>query len=544
MPRFLICDIVTLNLKQGGKSMWKKVLVCVLLSIVILGFAKTPKDTLVIAANTEIFITLDPAVCYETFAAAVVTSAYAGLTKIEPVDGVLTPVPDLAEKWEVVQQGDKTIWTFYLRKGLVFANGDPLTAEDVAFSFKRVLTINKSPAWLFNELGLTKENMDETIVAKDPLTVVLKTKPLARNIVLSIIAPPWGGVVNKKVVLANQVNNDLGEAYLTDKSQGAGPFIIVEWKRKEHVILQSNPKYWAGEPPLKKIIINDVPEETTQFLLVQKGDVDIAWNITTEQAAQLREAKGGNIHLVTTPEQSNEYVAMNAGWGPFKNEKVRLAIKYAIDYDAIINSVMRGFAILNQNFMPIGYFGYIELNPFKRDVQKAKQLLAEAGYPNGFEVEIITSTTDIRRNESIIVQSNLADIGIKASIVQMPSSEMYAKYRQQGHQMIIAGWGIDYPDPDALAKPFANYRVKQLAWRNMWYDDYAVDLAEKAGVELDDTKRAQMYKELQEYWITRSAFAMLYQPVGFWAVSNDVVGFERAVEGYTLTFDFTKISKK
>jgi peptide/nickel transport system substrate-binding protein len=110
--------------------------------------------------------------------------------------------------------------------------------------------------------------------------------------------------------------------------------------------------------------------------------------------------------------------------------------------------------------------------------------------------------------------------------------------------MIIAGWGIDYPDPDALAKPFANYRVKQLAWRNMWYDDHAADLAEKAGVEQDSAKRAQLYKELQEYWIYKSPFVMLYQPVGFWAVSNDVVGFEKACEGYTLTFDFTKISKK
>ncbi|WP_448523633.1 ABC transporter substrate-binding protein [Pseudothermotoga sp.] len=523
----------------------KKLLVLTLLVLTLLvAYAKTPKDTLVIAANTEIFITLDPAVCYETFAAAVVTAAYSGLTKIEPVNGVLTPVPELAERWEVSPDG--TVWKFYLRKGLKFSNGDPLTAEDVVFSFRRVLKIRKSPAWLFEELGLTAENMEQTIYAENAQTVVLKTKPLAANIVLSIIAPPWGGIVNKKLVLANEVNGDLGEAYLTDKSigAGAGPYVVTEWKRREMITMEANPNYWRGQPPLKKIIIRDVPEETTQFLLVQKGDVDIAWNITTEQAAQLRESKPSNIRLVTTPEQSNEYIAMNVGWGPFKDERVRLAIKYAIDYDAIINSVMRGFAVLNQNFMPIGYFGYIELNPFKRDVAKAKQLLAEAGYPNGFEVELITSTTEIRRNEAVIVQANLAEIGIKANIVLMPSGEMYQKYRQQGHQMIIAGWGIDYPDPDALAKPFANYRVKQLAWRNMWYDDHAADLAEKAGVEQDSAKRAQLYKELQEYWIYKSPFVMLYQPVGFWAVSNDVLGFEKACEGYTLTFDFTKISKK
>ncbi|AEH51035.1 ABC transporter substrate-binding protein [Pseudothermotoga thermarum] len=527
--------------------MLKKLLIVVLtLMLTLTSFAKTPKDTLVIAATTQIFISLDPAVCYETFAAAVVTAAYAGLTKLDASGDVIKPVPDLAESWTVVQEGDRLVWTFKLREGLVFSNGDPLTAEDVVFSFKRVLMIGKSPVWLFNELGLTKENMDETIVALDPRTVVLKTKVLAKNIVLSIIAPPWGGIVNKKVVLANEKDGDLGQAFLLDKSPGtgAGPYTIVEWKRNEHVILQSNPRYWAGEPPIKKIIIKDVPEETTRFLLVQKGDVDVAWGVTTEQAAQLRESKPKGIRLVTTPSQSNEYVAMNVGWGPFKDPRVRLAIKYAIDYDAIINSVRRGFAVLNQNFMPIGYFGYIELNPFKRDVQKAKQLLAEAGYPDGFEVELLTNPTEIRQNEAVIIQANLAEIGIKVNITLMPASEMYAKYRQQGHQMILAGWGIDYPDPDALAKPFANYRVKQLAWRNMWYDDYAADLAEKAGAEFDDQRRLELYKELQEYWIYNSPFAMLYQPIDFWVVSDDVVGFEKACKGYTLVFDFTKISKK
>ncbi len=527
--------------------MWKKLLLTIMaLSVIVNVFAATPKDTLVIAATTQIFITLDPAVCYETFAAAVVTAAYSGLTKLEPVNGVISAVPDLAESWDVVKQGDELVWTFRLRKGLTFSNGDPLTSEDVVFSYKRVLMINKSPVWLFKELGFTVENMDEKIVAVDPQTVVLKTKILAKNIVLSIIAPPWGGVVNKKVVLANEKDKDLGQAFLLDKSPGtgAGPYTIVEWKRNEQVVLQSNPRYWAGEPSVKRIIIKDVPEETNRFLLVQRGDVDVAWGVTTEQAAQLRETKPRGVRLVTTPGQSNEYVAMNVGWGPFKDPRVRQAIRYAIDYNAIIDSVMRGFAILNQNFMPIDYFGYIEMNPFKRDVEKARKLLAEAGYPNGFEVELLTNPTNIRQNEAIIIQANLAEIGIKANITLMPASEMYAKYRQQGHQMILAGWGIDYPDPDALAKPFANYRVKQLAWRNMWYDDYAADLAEKAGSELDEQKREQLYKELQEYWINNSPFAMLYQPIQFWVVRDEVVGFEQACQGYTLVFDFTKISKK
>ena len=540
----MIYGIVKLRQDERGIFVRKYLLLTLVLFVLVVGYAKTPKDTLVIAGNTGIFTTLDPAACYEGFAIQIVRAAYAGLTKLQVVDGVITPVPDLAERWEVSPDG--TIWTFYLRDGLMFSNGDPLTAEDVVFSFKRVLTIRKSPAWLFEMLGLTAENMNETIVAVDGRTVVLKTKPMAPNILLSVIAPPWGGIVNKKVVLANEIDGDLGESYLQDKSvdAGAGPYVILGWKRNEVVTMTANPRYWAGSVRIKNIVIRDVPEESTQFLLVQKGDVDVAWNITTEQAAQLRDNPLPNVRLVTTLSQTSEYLGMNAGWGPLADERVRLAIKYAIDYDAIINNVMRGFAVLNQNFVPIGYFGYVEMNPYKRDLEKAKQLLAEAGYPDGFEVELLIAPYDFRKNEAVVIQSNLADINIKVNITIMPASEMYAKYRRQGHQLVLAGWPPDYPDVDNLAKAFANYRVKQLAWRNMWYDDYAADLAEKAGIEQDPEKRAQLYKELQEYWIYKSPFVMLYQTINFWAVSKDVLYFEEACQGYPMIFDFIKIEKQ
>ncbi|KUK58279.1 MAG: ABC transporter, periplasmic substrate-binding protein, peptide/opine/nickel uptake family [Synergistales bacterium 53_16] len=506
--------------------------------------AATPKDSLVIAADTQILISLDPAVCYETFAAQITEAGYSGLTHIQSVNGVLTPVPALAESWEILEDGTK--YVFRLRENARFSNGDPVTADDVVFSFQRLLSIGKSPAWLLEEIGLTKENMNETILKEDDRTVVLKTKPLAPNIILSILGGSWGGIVNKKVVMANETNGDFGEAFLQDKSAGAGagPYEIVEWKRNDHVLLRANQHYWSGEPAIKQIYIKDVPEATTQFLLVQKGDVDVAWRVTTEQAAQLRNSPQKGVKLVTVPSQSNEYVAMNAQWGPFKDERVVKAVKYAIDYDAIIDSVLKGFAVLNQNFIPIGYYGYIEMNPYKKDVEKARQLLKEAGYPEGFEVELLTNPTQIRMDEAVLIQSNLAEVGIKAKVTTMPASEMYAKYRQQGHQIILAGWGIDYPDPDALAKPFANYRVKQLAWRTMWYDDNAADLAEKAGLELNDERRLEIYKELQEYWIEKSPFALLYQPLDFWVIRDNLIGFEEAAAGYSITFDFTKISKK
>jgi len=332
-------------------------------------------------------------------------------------------------------------------------------------------------------------------------------------------------------------------AWLTDHSAGAGPYVLKEWKRKTQIALTVNKNYYGDTPAIKTILLRDMPEASDRYLSLKKGDVDVAYQITVEEAAGLRDNKDESVQLFTTPGQTLEYVAMNASWGPFKDARVRQAVKYAIDYDAIINKVREGFAIKNQQFLAIGYFGYKESNPFTRDVAKAKKLLADAGYPNGFEVEIVTNESEIRRAEAVVVQSNLADIGIKSNIIIMQAAQMYDKYRNQGLQMIVAGWGIDYPDADALAKPFADYTVKQLAWRNAWLDDKAASMASAAGKEINEKKRAQIYYDLVKYWQDNGPFAMMYQPIEFWGIGNDIKGFDKAFDGYNVHCDFTLISK-
>jgi len=154
----------------------------------------------------------------------------------------------------------------------------------------------------------------------------------------------------------------MGEAWLADHTAGAGPYVLKEWSRKISVVLIANENYWQGAPRIKTIIIQDIPESTDQLLRLKKGDIDIAWNLNAEQANSLKDSP--DVSIVTTPGQSDEYVGMNAGWGPFKDVRVRQAVKYAIDYDAVIDKVMAGFAINNQQFLPVGYFGYVENNPY------------------------------------------------------------------------------------------------------------------------------------------------------------------------------------
>ena len=333
------------------------ILIVLFLSLTCLTNATTPKDALVIGANTEIFITNDPGVSFEVLPNAMVQNIYAKLVSVVVKDKQFITVPGLAESWEVAPDG-KT-WTFHLRKGLVFADGDPLKADAVVYSFQRVLKLQKSPCWLFSDvLGLT----EESIAAPDDYTVKIVTNGAPSNVVLTMVGNTLSGVLNPRVVKEHEVDGDMGQAWLMDHSAGAGPYNLEEWDRKIKVVLKANENYWRGAPKIKTVILQDIPEPTDQLLLLKKGDIDVAWDLTAEQANSL---KGGpDVSIVTTPGQSDEYVGMNAGWGPFKDVRVRQAVKYAIDYNAIIDKVMTGFAINNQQFLPVGYFGYVENNPY------------------------------------------------------------------------------------------------------------------------------------------------------------------------------------
>jgi len=523
----------------------KSLVVFVLCIIFLLAFstvlsAKIPNDTLVIAANTGIFITLDPGVVYEVLPGKIVDALYAKLVDLSGETGTLTPKPVLAERWEISE--NKMEYTFYLKKGLKFANGDPLTVNDVEWSVKRYLNLDAPSVWLLESIGINKGNMGETIKVFDDYTIrFIFDKPYASNIILGILTNQFSGVVNSKLVMKNEKDGDYGKEYLNDHSAGAGPYVLERWERNNIIELRANPNYVFGEPAIKRIIVQDVPEASNQRLYVEKGDADVAWNLT---GALLKEMEGKpGVKIVTVPGHGNEYLAMNAQYGPLANADVRLAIKWAINYEEIVEKVLDNYALLVQGFINKGYFAYVPENPFKQDIVKAKALLAKAGYPDGFEVELITSNTDERKAEAEKVQADLAKAGIKVNIIIMQSSQMYALYRAQSHQMVIAGWGNDFTDPDNLAQSHANYRAKQLAWRNMWYDDWAADITEKAQVEPDPEKRIQMYKELTEYWFQNGPFALFYQTIEKWAIREEVKGFEAGAFGYGMVFDFTKIYK-
>jgi peptide/nickel transport system substrate-binding protein len=478
----------------------------------------TRPDTLVIAMDISDAVSMDPAVAYEFTSVMVVNQLYDKLVDFEPPD-LTRVVPEVAESWSYSPDG--TLWTFKIRQGIKFANGDPLTAKDVEYSLRRVLILSKTAAWLLQQFIAKPED----IVATDNYTLTIKLKEkVAPDLFLSVLAFTTSAVVNPREAEAHASGNDMGSGWLTDHSAGSGPYILEKWDRNSEIVLRANPNYWRGPPSIKTIIIKHVPEPATQMLLLQKGDVDIAFGLTIDQIQQLKNVKG--IRVLEYPVLQLAYIGMNVNNTYLSNEKVRTAIKYAIDYDGIIRDILKGGAMKVQTIIPYPLLGFNPATPYYRDVNKAKQLLAEAGYPNGFDIEL-AYPAGAHPQEEIAqkIQRDLAEVGIRVTLRPMAAAEMYQKYRQQSLQLVLAGWGSDYPDPDNNAKAFGDYRIKQLAWRNMWYDDKVADLVEKAYKELDRSTREALYKQITDYILEHGPYAVLYQVVQYVAMRTWVENF-------------------
>jgi peptide/nickel transport system substrate-binding protein len=478
----------------------------------------TRPDTLVIAMDISDAVSMDPAVAYEFTSVMVVNQLYDKLVDFEPPD-LTRVVPEVAESWSYSPDG--TLWTFKIRQGIKFANGDPLTAKDVEYSLRRVLILSKTAAWVLQQFIAKPED----IVATDNYTLTIKLKEkVAPDLFLSVLAFTTSAIVNPREAEAHASGNDMGSGWLTDHSAGSGPYILEKWDRNSEIVLRANPNYWRGPPSIKTIIIKHVPEPATQMLLLQKGDVDIAFGLTIDQIQQLKNVKG--IKILEYPVLQLAYIGMNVNNTYLSNEKVRTAIKYAIDYDGIIRDILKGGAMKVQTIIPYPLLGFNPATPYYRDVNKAKQLLAEAGYPNGFDIEL-AYPAGAHPQEEIAqkIQRDLAEVGIRVTLRPMAAAEMYQKYRQQSLQLVLAGWGSDYPDPDNNAKAFGNYRIKQLAWRNMWYDDKVADLVEKAYRELDRSTREALYKQITDYILEHGPYAVLYQVVQYVAMRTWVENF-------------------
>ncbi len=485
--------------------------------------AQSRSDVLVIGMAMGEVTSLDPAKGFEVTGTGVMAQVYDRLLDF-PAGRVDKPEASLAESWKVSPDG--LVWTFNLRKDVKFHSGNLLTADDVVYSFQRVLYLKDQPAFILTQFGLTPES----IKALDKSTVqITLPKKFAGGLFLSCLSAAVASVVDSQVVKQHVAktdkypDGDFGSTWLSLNSAGSGPFILRKWERGETTVLDANPNHFAFPPKVKRVIFKEIPEATSRRLQVEKGDIDIAWQMLPDQVNEM--AKNKDLHIVKFPATQIMYVGLNVTHGPLADKKVRQAIRYAVDYDGIINKILGGAGRQISTFIPEGFAGYESRILVKTDLEKARQLMKEAGYAQGFETTLDHMDATPQPELAQSIQSSLAEIGIKVQINKMVGAQLYPKYRAQKHDMILGAWGPDYIDPHTNAQPFADYKANQLAYRNMYYNDQTSKLVQDAGVEMDHEKRIALYREANKIIQEDGPYVFLYQPLYLHAVRNDIQGF-------------------
>jgi peptide/nickel transport system substrate-binding protein len=504
--------------------------------------AATPANTIVMGKGIDDVVALDPAQAYEFTSIEVGVNIYRKL--VSPNLDNLTQIgPDLAETWDVSSDGRK--FTFHLTKDARFASGNAMTSADAEFSLHRAITLNLTPGFILTQFGFTKDNVAQLIRATDPHTLEIELpKPAATSFVLYCLSAEVGGIVEKATALAHQVKDDLGNQWLNNHSAGNGPYQLTSFQADDHIILDANP-HAAVPVATKRIFIRHVKEPAEQFLLLQRGDIDMARDLTSDQLKAA--ANDANLHQFTSPTTNQMYLAANEGYAPFAKPEVRQALKWAIDYDGIQQNIVPQTYVVNQAFEPSMILGAVTKNPFRHDPDKAKALLAQAGYAQGFPVTLDHYSEQPFVDIATAIQANLSAIGLKVSLLAGTRKQVFTKMRARQHQLVINQWFPDYFDPNSNAQAFnANpddsddSPMKIIAWRCHFFNKQLTEEVAQAAAELDTEKRVDLYHTMQQQAWEQSPIIFMLQQKDVALARKNLVGFHLGPQSDFIRYEKTR----
>ncbi|WP_370647638.1 MULTISPECIES: ABC transporter substrate-binding protein [Agrobacterium] len=489
--------------------------------------AKTPKDQLVVGTSLAQVLSLDPHQATEAKANEIMANLY---DRLISVDGSGKVSPQLAERWET---DDKGI-TFHLRAAN-FASGNPVTSADVVYSFSRLLKMNQAAAANLKRVGYNAENVDKLVSAPDEKTVRIELSgQTTSELLLYRLAMVIASVVDSKELKSHEVDGDWGNAWLRTNSAGSGPFTLNRWSPNEIIILEANKDYVAGSPKMRRVIVRHVPESQVERLMLERGDIDIASALTASDLATFNNKEGFQIQRVPT---GGFYVlSMNAGKEPLSNPKVREAIAYGIDYKGMEKTIMGPYGRARTVPVPENFEYAIPSPDWKLDVEKAKSLLKEAGYENGFTLNLKTIAQTPRIDLATAIQASLSQVGIKVNIQQGNGSDVIAAHRARDFDLLIPQTGAYMPNVLGSMEQFSSNPDNSLAannagnfvWRSAWDIPELTALTAKASLEPDAKKRGEIYTQMQEMFVAQKPAVLplfeRYEPIVLTSRVKDYVG--------------------
>ncbi|MEX2536646.1 MAG: ABC transporter substrate-binding protein [Trueperaceae bacterium] len=442
-----------------------------------------------------------------------ITSAYSSFQILENVldtlvtlDAEQNVVPSLAESWESSEDGLQ--WTFHLRDGLVFSNGRQMTAEDVVYTFERMLDPETGSGNAYLLAGVTD------VEAPDEDTVVL-TLDAPNVALLGHLA------VNKSVgiIARESVEDDT----INTRPIGTGPFQIVDFQPGNLVRLERNEHYWQdGLPYLDAIDIQILPDESVRRTALVSGDVDWAISVPAQSVEELR--NDDDVIVDETTAGAYWYIGVNTESEPLDDPAVRQALAYALQRDNIVQAATFGVAEPTQDPIPSSSAWAFEYAPYDYDPERARQLLEEAGVGDGFELEIMPTT---QYEESIriaqVMQQNLADVGVTANIRTLEWAQWLEEQGAGNYDTFVCSWN-GLVDPDDYF--YAQHKTGEV-FNFTGYSNESVDeLLEEGRATQDFVERLPIYEQINRAIVDEAPYIYLYNPLNIHAYRPYVEGFE------------------
>jgi len=420
-----------------------------------------------------------------------------------------------------LENPDELTWRFHLREGVKFHNGNDFMANDVKFSIERLM--EDDSVW-------NARSFVDTVNVIDDYTVDIVTQE------------PFAAFMTRLVLwhmADEEYFNEVGEEGFLESPVGTGPYTFVEWVKDERVVLEANVEYWRGAPQIKTIIFIPIPETATRLAALESGDVDIVTAVPPEYIDQPAEG----VRISTVPGTRSFYLGMNVNVEPFTDVRVRQAMNYAVDIESIIRNVLNGLARPIDNPLLPEAFGYTATPVYHYDPDKAISLLTEAGYPDGFEMEI--DTYPVLKEIAEAVAGQLSAVGIDATVNVNEKAAVYTKYEPGGSQSFLTSWGNSEVDADGiLTKQFTSTRYGcdlityeypdplsgyGDAAKGCYYTGFAhpvVDEAVKEGkINVDPAARLAAYHQALQVIVEQAPWLFLYNPSEIFAQSSLVEGW-------------------
>jgi peptide/nickel transport system substrate-binding protein len=500
------------------------VLILVMVVPVMSGMTSAQDEKVLVIGHAESTDSLDPARGYTQTTGFISRATYQTLVTFPDADASAI-IPMLATEWSVSDDG--LTYTFTLRDDVVFSSGNPFTAADVAFSLMRLKNVQGNPAFLAANIAsvtaVDARTAAITLSAVDPAFLANLANSNGFSIVDSALVKENGGTD-----AADASTADAAEVYLNAHSAGSGPYVLESWEPQVETVLVRNPNYNGPAPYFDRVIVTNIPEPATQKIALEAGDVDLALDLTSDQIAGLK--NNSDIAIYSGPGNIHHFLLMNRDpevGGPVADPNVALAIRYALDYDgylALWGGVQPG------SDLAVGLAGALGPDQaIKRDLDKARQLLADAGYPDGFSIDLeypdftfqgVNMNTNAQK-----IQSDLAEAGIKVTLKPTEIQVALEGYRSGTQGFAYWFWGPDFLDPaDFLAfLPGGKVATERARWADA--DPEMLAQIDQVKVESDQATRLALFDTLQKEAQQVGAFAPFNQPDLQTAFRADLQGY-------------------